>query len=101
MGEWYSWCGELICSECQITTLSKFDLFNNFCPKCGVKMVGIKKALPPVKYVPEKHGFWRMQYLNNEYIITCSKCKNYGHTQDKYCRFCGAKMDLKESEDEE
>lgn len=70
---------------------------------CGAKLIA---DAPTVDAVPVKHGRWEEPELEGAMLLEkraysqCSVCKkkSYLGRVDKYCRYCGAKMDLEEQD---
>lgn len=57
---------------------------------------------------PVKHGHWKNPVSVGNGIKFCSVCRNeaywdtdYGQQLFDYCPYCGARMDLKDSDDDE
>lgn len=57
---------------------------------------------------PVKHGQWKTPVSVGNGIKFCSVCRNeaywdtdYGQQLFNYCPYCGARMDLKDSDDDE
>lgn len=52
------------------------------------------KALPTADVAPVVHGRW---IHHDDGVLTCSECGNAESSASYYCRYCGAKMDGKDS----
>lgn len=58
--------------------------------------------MPTIDVEPVKHGYWIK--TPSPYHVKCSSCKTmicikfHGIEVEKFCRHCGAKMDLKDGE---
>ena len=80
-------------TNCENVSLEALSLL------CGAKLIA---DAPTIDAAPVRHGKWEepepegiISYNRGSYA-QCSVCKNksyFGRT-DKYCRYCGAKMDL-------
>ena len=46
---------------------------------------------------PVKHACWVMCDLDGTGL--CSRCAEYGNSQESYCSNCGAKMDLRDTDE--
>lgn len=63
--------------------------------------------MPFIDAEPVKHGKWSKQCLQQDVFgdyrvgFICSACKNFVPIKGKYCAECGAKMDLKDGENNE
>lgn len=65
------------------------------------------KRVPAADVQPVKHGQWKTPVSVGNGIKFCSVCRNeaywdtdYGQQLFDYCPYCGARMDLKDSDDE-
>lgn len=58
--------------------------------------------MPTEDVQPVKHGRWEPTWTKNE--ACCSECNGFvkfdSPFEDKYCRYCGAKMDRSEENDD-
>ena len=81
--------------------LTVADVLQSVCAELdGTWLVGFKNA-PTVDAVPVVHGRWVEDGYNNEKAV-CSECGEpcgtyvMGKPRDKYCKWCGARMDGKD-----
>ena len=73
-----------------------------YCDEACSTIVEDIENIPTVDNVPVVHGtkITRVNDVFSEKIITvCSECSGRVGKRDVYCRHCGAKMDMDDSED--
>ena len=73
-----------------------------YCDEACSAIVEDIENIPTVDNVPVVHGAktTRLNDVFSEKIITvCSECSGRVGKRDAYCRHCGAKMDMDDSED--
>ena len=63
------------------------------CRACWVDdTFGYIESEPAADVAPVRHGRW---IKHDDGVFTCSECENAESNESHFCRYCGAKMDLK------